>query len=62
MTLEYKKTQKIMEGLFSSETHGQKDKPLACHHAGPVMQPEILFTGKTKKERKKTKPHIISST
>lgn len=52
MTLEYKKTQKIMEGLFSSETHGQKDKPLACHHAGPVMQPEILFTGKTKKERK----------
>lgn len=46
MTLEYKKTQKIME------THGQKDKPLACHHAGPVMQPEILFTGKTKKERK----------
>lgn len=46
MTLEYKKTQKIME------THGQKDKPLACHHAGPVMKRISGCTGKTKKERK----------
>lgn len=52
MTLEYKKPQKIMEGLFSSETHGQKDKPLACHHAGPVMKRISGCTGKTKKERK----------